>query len=118
MARTTFLTNSKGGVPSTCQVRNISLDEGTLRSLAFSAEDIVCLPCKDFSLSYEYFACMYVCTPCMFLVPKEVRARYLIALNLDFGMVVGHHMGVRYRDSGPLQEQLMLVTTEPSLISF
>lgn len=24
MARTTFLTNSKGGVPSTCQVRNVT----------------------------------------------------------------------------------------------
>jgi hypothetical protein len=51
----------------------------------------------------------------MFLVPKEIRTRYCIPLQLGLGMVVGHHMGIKHRDSGPLQEQPVLVTTEPSL---
>lgn len=106
MARTTFLINSKACALNMPRMKCHWIKEWKgLRSLALSTEDIISFPLKDFILSYEYFTCMYVLLPpCVFLVPKEIRTRNWIPLELDLGMVVSHHMGIKLRDSGPLQE--------------
>lgn len=60
-----------------------------------------------------YFACMYVCTPCVYLVPTEVwrgqkRASERVAGGRE--PTCGHWES----NSGPLYEQLVFLTAEPS----
>lgn len=52
------------------------------------------------------------------LGPQRDQNQELDPLELDLGVVVSHHMGIKLRDSGPLQEQPVLMATEPPLISF
>jgi hypothetical protein len=58
---------------------------------------------------------MYIHAPCTFLVALSGQKRALDPLELELQPVVSHHMDVRELNLGPLQEQLMHLSAEPSL---
>ena len=76
------------------------------------------VPILVFFLNFLIFAFMcigvclhvFLCTDVAFRVQK-------IPLGLELPMAVSHHVGVGGLNSGPGEEQPVLLTTEPSLLS-
>ena len=76
------------------------------------------VPILVFFLHFLIFAFMcigvclhvFLCTAVAFRVQK-------IPLGLELPMAVSHHVGVGGLNSGPGEEQPVLLTTEPSLLS-
>lgn len=49
-------------------------------------------------------------------VPLEASKRVLETLELELQMVLSHHVGAEDWTWGPPEKQLLLLTTEPSLV--
>lgn len=65
---------------------------------------------------YECFACMYVCTLHVCLMPLETKREGIDSLELEVWAVVSHHVSAENQTwMGPLQEQYLTTTVSPAV---
>lgn len=58
---------------------------------------------------------MYVCEPYMYLIPMEAKRGPLNPWKPELQRVISCHLEAGCQHPDPLQEQLVLLTSEPSL---
>lgn len=63
-----------------------------------------------------YFACMYACVPCVYLMPVEVRRRQWIPLDWTHRELWVSLLVLGIKNPSSLEEQPVLWTAEPSLL--